>query len=341
MRVCMSIQSQLDFFKKYEVTKSDGSRSVESRFDMGAVYLLAIIAGIAMLVFMAVAILAPLIILLWFYFYGYKSKFFKSYSSSADHRNLVLISVIVYIIVAVLYFYFETPSNGDFVELFFDEGWYTLAIPSTIISLIVVFMPILYKIKIVRIFTLSTLILGVSVFAIYSAVQWYVNYKLEEKYTQLENLSYDNIRETLTRKNFKAIRDANYQKAYTILKECDSNILIPWEDCTKIGPDTIEVLEAKRDIFGDKFLIAYHIRGLLLTLKDLDKGYSKELAKFFTKYIDDEYTIYCLEDSNKYDYSIYDDDGKFLRGFEDALKKYNQISALKAYRSLKKKYSQF
>lgn len=340
-------QSDLDFFKKYEVTKSDGSRSVESRFDMGAVYLLGMILIVATLIVIALSVLAPLIILLWFYFYGYKSKFFKFASGtkmSIYHRYFVLLSAIVYVISAVLYFYFELLQGGNFVEHFFDKDLYTLVIPSTIISLIIVLIP-LYKIKIVKIFTLSAMLLSVFIYVAYyvyfAFVPGYVDNKLYEKHDLLENLSYDNIRETLTRKNFKAVRDANYKKAYTILKECDNDIFIPWEKCAKIGPDTIEVLEAKRDIFGDKFMIVDHIPELLFTLKDLDKGYSKELAKFFTKYID-ESTLESIEDLYADDmmYLMYDNNGQIKRtgGFEQTLKKYNQISALKAYRSLKKKY---
>ena len=143
--------SKLDFFKKYKVTKADGSTSVESRFDMGAMYFLGMILIAAVLLTMAVSVFLPLIILLWYFFYGYK--FASGTKMSVNYRYFVLLSAIAYVITAGLYFYSEIPQSNNFVKHFFDKDLYTLVIPSVITSLIIVLIP-LYKIKIVKIFTL-------------------------------------------------------------------------------------------------------------------------------------------------------------------------------------------
>ncbi|WP_434636895.1 hypothetical protein MLC35_10280 [Sulfurimonas sp. NW7] len=161
--------------------------------------------------------------------------------------------------------------------------------------------------------------------------------KTEEK---LSSISYSNIANLLTDNNFKSIKDNNYKKAFNAFETYYSDPLV----ASGIsvfgfgiyasgfdGIDTIEEAMAIKKIRGDEYYFAEHeYIDIINGLKYLDKGYSKELADFFTKYMDRDTVEYF---SGLEKYKEESDNLVVL------LKKYNQLSALRAYEALKKKYN--
>ena len=174
-------------------------------------------------------------------------------------------------------------------------------------------MKVIYKI-IITIFIIFSIGLA---FAVASTI-----YQQKQDTYFNEIVDYKTLGKSLTVDNFKSIYSSNYQSSLKLIKDYESNPLSWIQNIHTIGTiRTIEGNRALKNTYGDKYRL-YDYMAIINNLGNLDKGYSKELALFITDFMDRR-TVIRLNESND---------------FESTLKKYNQMSALRAYLKLKQKY---
>lgn len=247
--------------------------------------------------------------------FGLNNFYNKSYKIGI--LKLLLLSFSVSVIAKFWHFSFRVPLNvmlaiiGVLVFIGWIEAVVYLSKSSSRIG------------KVIKKLVIIILFLFFSITAFLGLTLYADNYKHTQQSTLSELVEY----KTVTTKNFKSVYSSNYESALKIINDYQSSPL-----SSLSGPifrhrsfNSIEVNRAIMKTYAE--VPNYFVfESIIKHLGRVDKGYSKELAMLITDSMS-KHTLGVLNANYGSDFNI-----------EDVLKKNNQMSALRAYLKLKKKY---
>ena len=170
------------------------------------------------------------------------------------------------------------------------------------------------------------LTLAIIVAGTISAASYLYFTEVKPIYNVLEQVNYNEIKKDLRQQNFKTTYNNNYEKVHNAVPNNKFYMLFFLHNDVV---DTIEEAQVLRKGYSYKLNSEDFLR-VVNGLGDLDKGYSKRLAKFFTDNMDDYNVMKLVKLEKGTDVS---------KNMTKLLKKYHQLSALRAYQALKKKYN--